>query len=221
MKETSLALFLSLWAPLHLPVWKAQRLPQPFNVQQICSKSIHHPSSALRHSSIAFVSYSIILSIMRSFLLFPLFSSKIQNSTPLCVHGKKKRQTWSALFSNNALFSIKSEFPGFGFWSSNFVYPHTAWKYNPPKQSGLFSFAFHCCLGAIYLWWNLRTPATFAFECTRFIGVVGHHGENSRGENNGPDHCIVYWALHRLLFWQQYRTKKLFGKIGHTLQDNW
>lgn len=92
MKETSLTLFLSLLAPLHLPVWKAQRLPQPFNVQQICSKSIHHPSSALRHSSIAFVSYSIILSIMCSFLLFPLFSAKIKNSTPLFVLGKKKEK---------------------------------------------------------------------------------------------------------------------------------
>lgn len=175
MKETSLALVLSLWAPLHLPVWKAQRLPQPFNVQQICSKSIHHPSSALRHSSIAFVSYSIILSILRSFLLFPLFSSKIKNSTPLCVLGKKKEAN---VISNNAPFRIKSEFPGFRFWSSDFVYSHIAWKYNSPTQSGLFSFASRCCLDAICLWWNLRTPpSTFAFECTRFIGVVGHRGE--------------------------------------------
>lgn len=144
------------------------------------SKSAQSPSiircSALRHSSIAFVSYSIILSIICSFLLFPLFSSEIKNSTPLCVLGKKRKQTWSALFPNNAPFRIKSEFPGFEFWSSDFVYSHITWKYNSPKQSGLFSFASHCCLDIIHLWGNLETPpSTFAFECIQFIDVTQVH----------------------------------------------
>lgn len=106
-----------------------------------------------------------------------LFLKNKEFYTSVCAW-ENRRQNWSALFSNNAPFRIKSEFPGFGFWSSDSVYSHITWKYNSPKQSGLFSFASHWSLDAIYLWWNLRTPpSTFAFECTRFIEVVGHHGE--------------------------------------------
>lgn len=93
----------------------------------------------------------------------------------MCL-GKKRKQTWSALFPNNAPFRIKSEFPGFEFWSSDFVYSHITWKYNSPKQSGLFSFASHCCLDIIHLWGNLGTPpSTFAFECIQFIDVTQVH----------------------------------------------
>lgn len=91
---------LSLPLPLFPTALQAQGPPDPFNVEQICSKFIHHPGSALRQRSIGLLCCSIILSITQSFLFsspskkrklqrvrIPLrWGERAANSTDMCAY---------------------------------------------------------------------------------------------------------------------------------------